>query len=338
MKNYLKLGLTAIAVISIVVFSAFSPKAYSDDCRLLMRTQPYLQMPSANSMVVRWVTAFPCTGEVEYTTDPNFRNNVKKVTSTVITETQKLQLTGLNSNTTYYYRVRSILPACNGESAKEESAIYSFKTFNPSKTDFKVIVLNDLHTHSGQDRHAFYPLILKIFYETIGSIIDTIDYDLAVFNGDCLDDYSFEGDMIHWMDQLNRMVKNSSVPSVYLMGNHEYDGPLADTARTEESKLPFQNIALKKYLDFVDNGKTYGVININNSNQLLFLDMGQGVDSELKMDEKKSRTSTLYWENRKHSCKIPSGRIHRKAGYCFITFPYSTMMNGEKVQKIPTFR
>ncbi|MCC8145075.1 MAG: metallophosphoesterase [Bacteroidales bacterium] len=258
MKNILKISLVIITMLTAMALSAFSSYGQSSDCVVLMRTQPYLQMPSDNSMVIRWVTAFPCTGEVEYTTDPSFQINIQTVFSTDSTFIQKIQLTGLSIGTKYYYRVHSI--DCEGKRA-ETSPIYNFKTFPEVDSDFKVIIFNDLHPMTRQER-------LVNFMTKIKPYIDTIQHDLTIFNGDCFDEVAEEKDLIYWTNEYTKMSDNSRIPSVYIAGNHEYDNKMADIPGR------FQNMKLKKYIDFVQDGQGYGAMRLGKT-QFLFLDIGQ---------------------------------------------------------------
>jgi hypothetical protein len=274
-KNMLR----TIAIAFFITLSFGEIKA-GNDCTI-MRTIPYLQMPTQNSMVVRWVTAFDCQGVVEYGTDSTKVANgtATKVNGTTNTLTHRIKLNNLNTGTKYYYRVCSKLPPCNSQSAGTQhySDVYSFRTLKENSADFKMLILNDLHpNYSNHFNNVLYEFMPKA-----SAIIDTMKYDLVVFNGDCFDGFDTEENIIYWLDRFSKFTKSNYIPFVLVAGNHEYDGKQADIANE------YASMTLKKYVEFVHDGISYGKIDFSDL-ELLFLDTGQ-IES--------FKDSTRYFEN-----------------------------------------
>ncbi len=64
---------------------------------------PYLQLPTSNSIIVRWRTDATSTGKVKYGTDPN--NLTEEVNGSSPKTDHEVKITGLQPFTTYYYSV-----------------------------------------------------------------------------------------------------------------------------------------------------------------------------------------------------------------------------------------
>jgi hypothetical protein len=256
--------------LAIALFIAFSfGKVKADNDCTIMRTIPYLQTPTQNSMVVRWVTKLDCIGSVEYSTDST---KVANGTATKVngaatkTLTHRIKLNNVIAGTKYYYRVCSKFLPCNSQVTGTQyySDIYSFTTLKANSQDFKILILNDLHPA----RAWYFNYVLYEFMSKASEIIDTTKYDLVVFNGDCSDGFEKEADLIYWLDRFAKFTKSNYIPFVLVAGNHEYDGALADIENQ------YTSMALKKYIEFVHDGISYGSMKLGNT-QLLFLDVGQ---------------------------------------------------------------
>ena len=270
MKKYLRrillLGMALLSYISI------SAKENIDDCSM-MRTVPYLQSPTQNSIIVRWVTKLDCHGLVEYGTDSIkvINGTGRKLTTNqpdVKTLTHRIKLTGLTPGQKYYYRVKSIFPDCNGQSGHSEySKFYSFTAFDDSRDNFTMLIFNDLHPNLYDSQW------LDSFISLLSNTISGMKYDLVVFNGDCFDDFKKEEDIIFWLNKFSEFTNSFRVPAIYIAGNHEYR--LAP-ASTYLPKPPCSDMLLEKYIEFVDNGSSYGTIRLGDS-QLLFLDTGENL-------------------------------------------------------------
>lgn len=112
---------------------------------------PYLQNPTEDSMVVKWRTDASVVGQVEYGTSAN---NLSDMTPALAATTNhEVTLTGLQPDTTYYYRV------LNDDSAT--SSIHSFTTPHAAGDDspFRVWLIGDSGTadeNAAAVRDAFY--------------------------------------------------------------------------------------------------------------------------------------------------------------------------------------
>lgn len=112
---------------------------------------PYLQNPTSDSIVVKWRTDSAVLGQVEYGEAEN--NLTETVSGNSETTKHELTLTGLQPDTTYYYRIQ------NG--AEGTTATYSFTTPHAAGDDtpFRVWLIGDSGTadeNAVAVRDAFY--------------------------------------------------------------------------------------------------------------------------------------------------------------------------------------
>ena len=185
----------------------------------VMRTVPYLQNPATDAMTVMWLTNVPCRSWVEYGTDPNNLTRARSFIEGMMVANNKInriRIEHLKPNTTYYYRVVSqeivrYMPYSKEFGDTIYSDMSTFKTINPDAEDFTVVVYNDLHRNHG--------LMTKF-----SKLLSDIDYDLVIYNGDCLDDVNFEEDAVSTINHYSKAMKSDQVPSIYLRGNHETRG------------------------------------------------------------------------------------------------------------------
>jgi len=91
-------------------------------------------------IVINYQTASPCNGRVEYGKTSSLGYTMQ---GTVKVLNHHFQLTGLEANTDYYYRV--------SDDKGNTSSVYSFKTGGTSVNDLKYIVLADMQDN-GDDR------------------------------------------------------------------------------------------------------------------------------------------------------------------------------------------
>lgn len=191
-------------------------KAKAED---VMGTIPYLQNPKEDEMTIMWSTSVPCRSWVEYGTDSVNLKRVRSFTDGVMTANNKanrIRLKNLAPATKYYYRVVSQEITLFSSYYKEfgdtvRSEIKSFVTWDKNKTDFRMIVLNDVHRN--------FSMFKKLF-----DLVDKEPYDLVVFNGDCFDDLERESDLISTLSTYTSTIKNDETPSVFIRGNHENRG------------------------------------------------------------------------------------------------------------------
>ncbi|MCC8147121.1 MAG: metallophosphoesterase, partial [Bacteroidales bacterium] len=263
MKNQFKLN--SVVLICFFLWGSLLFSAKANNISGTMRTVPYLQSPTHNSMVVRWVSSLDCYGNIEYCTD-----SLKVVQGKGIKIRggkdliHRIKLNDLSANTRYYYRVFNAFYTCDDQQVmgEEYSEIYSFKTIPDSQDNLRILIFNDLHAN-------FYTHILEELMQKISPSV--MGHDLVIFNGDCLDYLQKEEENIYWIDRFAKWVKNSHVPSIYVPGNHEYDCFYRNDATC--FSYGDEKLVLKKYLDFAQNGQTYGLIKFGDMD-LLVLDTG----------------------------------------------------------------
>jgi hypothetical protein len=228
----------------------------------LMLTVPYLQAPSPQSMTAMWITSRECRGSVEYGTDSSLVASGRGAKlygytdgiPVAKTKIHKVVVDQLQPGTKYYYRV-GVEQIVKYESYSKTfgtvkyTDVFSFITFNDSRTDFSMLVCNDWHRNQGEAQMT-----------EMEPLIAGMKFDLVVFNGDCLDDLENEADLITWLDKYAKFARSSHVPLIYLRGNHETRGAMAHL--------------LKDYVEYVKNGTSYGALNLGDT-RLLFLDPGE---------------------------------------------------------------
>ncbi|MCD7972183.1 MAG: fibronectin type III domain-containing protein [Candidatus Azobacteroides sp.] len=258
--------ISVIKKTAIFICFFISSLIYGEGCfATIMRTPPYLQTPTDTSMIVRWVTSVNCRGYVEYaeTREDILNGNAKKIymfredgMGIGNTTIHRIVLQTLMPETTYYYRVGSEPVLAYGPHDKdkkfgpaEETEIYSFKTFVPPalSRNYKILFFNDFHYElSDEVRRLLTP--------------DPANYDLAIFNGDFFTDPSTEDEIITWINTYSIFAHSHEIPCIYVRGNHEVKGAAAHL--------------LKKYVEYVDAGRSYGAINMGDM-RLIFLDVGE---------------------------------------------------------------
>jgi endonuclease/exonuclease/phosphatase family metal-dependent hydrolase/Icc-related predicted phosphoesterase len=216
----------------------------------IFRTLPYLQNPVDNGMTVMWQTNVPVYGWVEYGTDTTRLRKVHLLRDGQVicnNTNHKIRLTDLTPGQKYYYRVcsREIMlyqAYCKefGETAVSE--FYSFTLPAPDQKDFTALVFNDLHK-----QQATFDALLKHVKE--------IPYDLAFFNGDCIDDPADEDQALEHLSQYCAKIGASQKPVFFLRGNHEIRNAYS--------------IGLRELFDYVGD-KVYGALNWGDTRFVMF--------------------------------------------------------------------
>lgn len=185
----------------------------------LFKTEPYLQNVDDAGATVMWLTNGKCHSWVEW----GETNALGKKAQTIVdgqieanNTLNKIRLSGLQPGQRYFYRIcsREIIhygPYKVEWGRLENSEIKSFETANPDGDTLKCIFFNDLHDN--------LPLFSKL-----AEHVDGVDYDLSIFNGDCFNDPASEEKVLRSLRVYNKGVDASSIPVVYLRGNHEIRG------------------------------------------------------------------------------------------------------------------
>ena len=220
----------------------------------LFITKPYLQNPTEDGITVMWETSIPTYSWIEYGTDTTQLSRARLLINgqaKVDDSLHKIRLDGLIAGQTYYYRVcsREILQnrawhKIFGHTAQSE--FYSFELPEPDTEDFTAVVFNDLHCNT-----TLFKSLLKQ--------IEGIEYDFAVFNGDCVSDPEDREQATWFIKILTEGIKGSSIPTFFVRGNHE-------VREAYSTNLP-------DHFDFA-GGNTYGAFNWGDT-RIVMLDCGE---------------------------------------------------------------
>lgn len=203
----------------------------------IFRTTPFLQNMVDGKVSISWFTNVPVHAWVEFGSTKELETKITPLIggqAIANNKHHKVLIEDLTPGKTYYYRVVSREITHYGAYKKEfgntaYSDIYSF-TVPGKNSDFTAVIFNDLHKR-------------KKLLDKLMEIIDDIPYDLAFFNGDCIDDPRNEADALDYLSYINDKVGASSIPVFFIRGNHE----IRDAWSVE----------LNNVIDYV-GGKTYG--------------------------------------------------------------------------------
>lgn len=220
----------------------------------IFRTKPYLQNPLGGGITVMWQTNVPAYCWVEYGTDTlNLQKARTIVDGQVICNNtlHKIRLDNLEAGKKYYYRICSqeILLYQAYRKVFGHTAQSPFSEFTLPSADgkeFTAVVFNDLHKHSET-------------FQALCNQIKGIDYDFAVFNGDCVDDPANHDEATAFVSELAEGVKGDCIPTFFLRGNHEIRNAYS--------------IGLRELYDYPGD-KTYGAFNWGDA-RIVVLDCGE---------------------------------------------------------------
>lgn len=185
---------------------------------------PYLQTPGANSMWVSWKTVAAGTPVVEYGTSAANLNLSKSGSSQQLASDyffHGVQLTGLQPETYYYYRIKT---------GAQVSAVYRFRTEpTHAKTDgkFRILVAGD-HQIRDQSRYLTLLNAAKAKIESMyGQPLEEV-VNIVINDGDQVD----VGTLDHYENLHFRQSApiSKNVPIMTTIGNHEtyYDPGMAN--------------------------------------------------------------------------------------------------------------
>ncbi|MFN5049345.1 fibronectin type III domain-containing protein [Roseateles sp.] len=206
---------------------------------LAAELQPYLQTPTANSIWVTWKTEEGSESVVEF--GPDGGPLLRRATGApqVLAANYRLhgvQLTGLQPETIYSYRVRT---------GSQVSPVYRFRT-QPTAArksgHFRILVTGD-HQLRNDDRHTPLLKAAKAKIESMTGLPLEESVQLMLNNGDqvdvgTLDHYEF----VHMKPS---SVVSGNLAIMMALGNHEtyYDPGLVNwRAHTEYDKISYQGI------------------------------------------------------------------------------------------------
>lgn len=220
----------------------------------IVRTQPYLQNPVGNGITVMWQTHVPSYCWVEYGTDTLQLKKARTLIDgqAVCNNTiHKIRLDNLQPGEKYYYRICSqeILLYQAYRKVFGHTSTSAFSQFSLPKsddTDFTAVVFNDLHKNTAT-------------FQALCNQIKDINYNFAVFNGDCVDDPANHDEATAFISELTEGVQGNRIPVFFMRGNHEIRNAYS--------------IGLRELYDYV-NDKTYGAFNWGDT-RIVMLDCGE---------------------------------------------------------------
>lgn len=222
----------------------------------IMKTEPYLQNPTNNGITVSWLTNKKVHSWVEYGTHPDsLKNKTERLVdgqSYCYNTIHHVRLNELNPEKTYYYRVAS-REITKYEAYKKEfgetgySEIYSYKPVAEDAKSYNAIVFNDLHKNEST-------------LERLCEHIDLEKVNLILFNGDCIDDPKDEESVLKFMSYAHKRLNASSIPVVYIRGNHEIRNAYS--------------IQLRDLIDYIGGDTSYGAFTFGDT-RFVMLDCGE---------------------------------------------------------------
>ena len=249
--NITKAGLLGtIAASPLAGFAASSrqQEQLSDDTHSFL-SMPYLQAPSADCMTIRWITAEPSYSWVEYGESGRLNQKAHAVTAGLVNandRVHKIELRNLKPNTSYDYKVVSKMidnfqPYKLTYGTSIESPVFSFKTFELHPKKVSWLIMNDIH-----DRPKSIPHLMNLR--------GSEEYDFVFFNGDMFDYQTDEQQIIDHMLTPCTQSFASSVPFLFVRGNHETRGKFA-------RQLPqyFSNPGNQFYFS-LEHGPVYAIV------------------------------------------------------------------------------
>jgi len=230
MKNFLNL-----VILLLLPFSLTGQSTES----LRITHGPWLQNLTTDGVTVCWTTNLPAVPGVwipggRHGMDSLVRNSTDGLINAGGTLHQ-VRISGLKPGTQYSYKINSVellklrpYQIYYGDTVKGKEC--SFITQNPASKSTRFLVVNDIHTNGGKLAH-----LLKSG--------DASKQDFLVFNGDIVDNFETESQLLGPIIDTSVRYFASKVPFFFVRGNHETRGIMARK--------------LKDYLDFPENRYYY---------------------------------------------------------------------------------
>lgn len=169
--------------------------------------QPYLQIPTPNSMVVRWQTGTGVVGKFYYGTSVSlFTQNIKESEDERIYH--EVNITGLRPNTKYYYSVE-------GPSKGTEDQYFITPPVTGSSTPVRIWVISDF----GQTNSADNDRRLETVAQWKSFNNNSYHASFVLSLGDQSEDDAIYQIQHNYFNQLEKVLKNS--PLYTTIGNHD---------------------------------------------------------------------------------------------------------------------
>ncbi|TSA37197.1 MAG: metallophosphoesterase family protein [Porphyromonadaceae bacterium] len=227
-----------ILIASLFLFaSAFGQSTES----LRITHGPWLQNLTAEGVTVCWTTNLPAVpGVWMIRTKPQTDSLVRNSTDGLINAggtIHKVRISGLQPGMKYAYKLHSVelmkfrpYQIYYGDTVKGKE--FSFTTQNHTKDTTRFMVVNDIHNNGA---------MLAGFLKSGNAA----EQDLLVYNGDIVDNFETESQLLGPVIDTSVRYFASNVPFAFIRGNHEARGVMARK--------------LKDYLDFPDNHYYYSI-------------------------------------------------------------------------------
>lgn len=187
----------------------------------VLKSGPYLQFPTENSITIRWITHVPARSWVEYGLSASQLD--KKAATSQFGMVQAgtinaITLKNLKPGQQYYYRIHSrhitnFAPYKVDFGETYVSGVHTFSTFSKTGDSASFLVFNDIH-----DRPESFPVLLNYKGDE--------KRDFVFLNGDI---FNFQSDENQLVDHLLKpmSVLSASTPFFLSRGNHETRGVFA---------------------------------------------------------------------------------------------------------------
>lgn len=182
---------------------------------------PWLLNPGKDSITINWITRVPCAAGIQYrekgTEEFTTLWTVRYGQIDYTKDLHTYHLKDLKPDTEYEYRLLSnsdsyYTPYYQTLSTGRE--IYTFKTLDPDKKNYKVFLTSDIH---GTFRLTLDPMV---------KATNAMDCDLYFFLGDNVEDNVTDiryHTTFGFLDDVGRYWGKTK-PTVYLRGNHDLSG------------------------------------------------------------------------------------------------------------------
>lgn len=226
-----------ILLIALLFLSASSFSQSTESLRITHG--PWLQNLTADGVTVCWTTNLPAVPGVWLIrnipqTDSLIRNSTDGMINAGGT-LHKVRISGLQPGVKYPYKIHSVelmklrpYQIYFGDTVKGKE--FSFTTLDPANKTTRFMVVNDIHTNGGK---------LAGFLKSG----DAAGQDLLVYNGDIVDNFETESQLLGPIIDTSVRYFASGVPFAFIRGNHETRGIMSRR--------------LKDYLDLPENRYYY---------------------------------------------------------------------------------
>jgi hypothetical protein len=205
-------------------FVAIACSVYAQSTESLKVTHgPWLQNQTSDGVTVCWMTNLPAVpGVLVSGLTPAKDSLVRNSTDGMIDAggiLHKVRITGLKPGNRYSYRLFSVelmkfrpYQVYYGDTVRSKA--FDFRTADPSAPDVNFMIVNDIHTNGGK---------LATFLRDGNAA----GQDLLIYNGDILDDFEQETELLGPIIDTSVRYFATGVPFFFVRGNHETRGIMA---------------------------------------------------------------------------------------------------------------